>query len=83
MRAVEDQTDFLDGPAGGRLLAGPWTGVADSVIVISTVDGKEVFRDSLPTYTRSDVVFLGPGRLAYTAWDGSPPTHARVIQALR
>lgn len=58
-------------------------GVADSVIVISAVDGKEVFRDSLPSYTRSDVAFVGPGRLAYTAWDGVPPTEARVVVAPR
>lgn len=58
-------------------------GVTDAVIIISATDGKEVFRDSLPAYTRSDVVFVGPGRLAYTAWHGIPPTEARVIVAPR
>src|SRR6185369_12677937 len=49
-------------------------GVHDDVIIFSISDGREVFRDSLPTYTRSDVVFVGSSELAYTSWDGKGPT---------
>jgi hypothetical protein len=56
-------------------------GVHDDVIVISTADGTEVFRDAQPTYARSDVAFMGPGLLAYTAWDGGQQTEVRVVRA--
>ncbi len=54
-------------------------GVGDSVIVIATTDGREVFRQALPHYTRSDVAFVGDGRLAYTWFDGSTQTEVRVV----
>lgn len=54
-------------------------GVGDSVIVIATKDGSEVFRHALPGYTRSDVAFVGDGRLAYTWFDGASRTEVRVV----
>jgi hypothetical protein len=57
-------------------------GVHDDVIVLdAAAGGREVFRDCLPTYTRSDVAFVGPGLLAYTAWDGGPATEVHVVRA--
>lgn len=56
-------------------------GVSDAVVILSTRDGREVFRHSLPTYTRSAVAFAGPGRLAYTVTDGSGATEVRVVRA--
>lgn len=54
-------------------------GVGDSVIIIGTADGREVFRQALPPYTRSDVAFVGDGRLAYTFLDGTSRTEVRVV----
>lgn len=49
-----------------------WTGkVHDSVYVIRTRDGVEVFRQYLPPLSQSRVQFLGPLLLAYTDFDGS------------
>jgi len=56
-------------------------GVDDSVIVIATGDGAEVFRHNLPGYTRSDVAFVGAGRLAYTSYDGVSKAEVRVVRA--
>ena len=56
-------------------------GVGDSVIIIATADGSEAFRHALPQYTRSDVRFVGAGRLAYTSFDGASRTEIRVIRA--
>ena len=56
-------------------------GVHDDVIVISLADGREVFRDCLPAYARSDVAFLWEGRLAYTAWDGGTQSEVRIVSA--
>jgi hypothetical protein len=56
-------------------------GVEDSVVVIDTADGREVFRDSLPAYARSEVAFVGDGLLAYTAWDGESPAEVRIVGA--
>jgi len=39
--------------------------IADSVYVLATKDGAEVFRRYLPTYSRSGVAFLGSERFAY------------------
>jgi hypothetical protein len=47
-----------------------WT-VSDSVYVIRTSDGSEVFRRYLPPLAQSRVQFLGPEFLAYTDLDGS------------
>jgi hypothetical protein len=44
--------------------------VQDSVYVIRTRDGSEVFRRYLPPLTRSRVQFLGEESLAYTEFDG-------------
>lgn len=55
--------------------------VADHVIIIATVDGREVFRQALPLYTRSEVAFVGEGRLAYTWSDGASRTEVRVVRA--
>jgi hypothetical protein len=54
-------------------------GVGDSVIIIATASGNEVFRHALPHYTRSDVAFVGDGRLAYTWFDGASQTEVRVV----
>lgn len=56
-------------------------GVGDSVIIIATADGSEAFRQALPHYTRSDVAFVGDGRLAYTWFDGATGTEVRVVRA--
>jgi hypothetical protein len=45
--------------------------VLDSVYVIRTRDGVEVFRQYLPPFTQSRLQFLGPSFLAYTDFDGS------------
>jgi hypothetical protein len=45
--------------------------IRDSVYVLRVRDGVEVFRRYLPTYSRSQVAFLGAGRFAYDDWDGS------------
>jgi hypothetical protein len=55
-------------------------GVHDDVIVLELPSGREVFRDSMPPYARSDVAFMGPDTLAYTAWDGSV-AETRIIRA--
>jgi hypothetical protein len=39
--------------------------IRDSVFVLRTSDGVEVFRRYLPTYTRSRVAFLGDSRFAF------------------
>jgi hypothetical protein len=39
--------------------------IRDSVFVLRTSDGIEVFRRYLPTYTRSRVAFLGESRFAF------------------
>ncbi len=39
--------------------------IRDSVFVLRTEDGAEVFRRYLPTYARSRVAFLGDSRLAF------------------
>lgn len=57
----------------GRLIAisvGPNTrigSVKDSVYVLRTADGEEIFRRILPAYTRSNLSFLGNNHLALTA----------------
>jgi len=56
-------------------------GVRDAVVILSTRDGREVFRHLLPAYTRSAVAFAGPGRLAYTVSDGTGDTSVRVVRA--
>ena len=40
--------------------------IRDTVLVFRTADGSELFRRSLPTYTRSQVAFLGEEYFAYT-----------------
>lgn len=45
--------------------------VRDSVRVIRVADGAEVWRRYMPRYTRSQVAFLGAGRLALTVVEGS------------
>lgn len=42
----------------------------DAVYVLRSRDGSEVYRKYLPTYTRSQVAFPGPGFFAYTHFDG-------------
>jgi hypothetical protein len=40
--------------------------ITDTVLAVSTKDGREVFRKTLPTYTRSQVAFLGDRYFAYS-----------------
>jgi hypothetical protein len=40
--------------------------VPDTMFVLRTADGAEIYRRYLPSYTRSHVGFLGPGQLATT-----------------
>jgi hypothetical protein len=53
--------------------------VHDSVYVLRTSDGKEVWHRNLPTYTRSSLAFLGERFFAYTDADGAHST-VRVLQ---
>ena len=39
---------------------------ADTVLVLSTTDGSELFRKRLPMYARSQVSFLGDSYFAYS-----------------
>jgi hypothetical protein len=48
----------------------PQGGVEDAVYVLRVEDGVEVLRRFLPAKSRSQVVFLGADRLAYTHFDG-------------
>jgi hypothetical protein len=45
--------------------------VADSVYVLRSADGAQVFRRFLPRYARSSVAFHGDDLFAYTEWDGA------------
>jgi hypothetical protein len=40
--------------------------IADTVLVLSTTDGSELFRKRLPMYARSQVSFLGDSYFAYS-----------------
>ena len=44
--------------------------VPDTVYVLRSVDGSEVFRRTLPRYARSQLSILGPRHLAYSRYDG-------------
>jgi hypothetical protein len=48
--------------------------VRDTVLVLRTDSGAEIFRKTLPRYSRSQVAFLGDGRFAYTDVDGATAT---------
>jgi hypothetical protein len=48
--------------------------VRDTVLVLRTDTGAQVFRKTLPRYARSQVVFLGDGHFAYTDVDGAQAT---------
>jgi hypothetical protein len=53
--------------------------IPDSVYVLRTSDGSEVFRRYLPTYSRSQVAFFGDGHFAYT--EGGPSdVRVRVLK---
>ncbi len=45
--------------------------VPDAVYVLRSADGSEVFRRTLPRYSRSQLALLGPRHLAYTRYDGT------------
>jgi hypothetical protein len=53
--------------------------IKDAVVVFRTVDGSEVFRRALPTYSRSQVAFLGDGYFAYSDFDGAR-SRTRVLR---
>jgi hypothetical protein len=53
--------------------------IRDSVYVLRASDGAAVFCHYLPTYTRSEVAFLGNSHFAYTDWDGAH-SQVRVLQ---
>ena len=40
--------------------------IADTILVLSTTDGSELFRQRLPMYARSQVSFLGDSYFAYS-----------------
>ena len=40
--------------------------VRDAVVVLRTADGREVFRRFLPTYSRTNVAFIGEEYFAYS-----------------
>lgn len=52
--------------------------IPDTVLVLRTSDGAEVFRKTLPPYARSEVAFLGERHFAYTGIAGSTAT-TRVL----
>ena len=53
--------------------------VRDTVTVLSTTDGREVFRRTLPLYARSIVAFPSPTLFAYTERDGAR-AHVRLLR---
>lgn len=52
--------------------------IRDTVLVLRTTDGSEVFRRSLSSYTRSQVAFLGEEYFAYTEV-GNGVSRTRVL----
>jgi len=52
--------------------------IPDTVLVLRTSDGAEVFRKTLRSYARSEVAFLGEHHFAYTGIAGSTAT-TRVL----
>jgi hypothetical protein len=50
--------------------------VRDTVVVLQTSDGREVFRRFVPRYSRTNVVFIGQGYFAYS--DGGTTHVVRV-----
>ena len=63
--------------ARGRYVAASTTtalnigAIKDTVVALSTRDGGEVFRRSLPSYARSQLAFIGDGYFAYSDFDGT------------
>ncbi len=55
--------------------------VPDTVLVLRTDTGADVFRKTLPRYTRSHVAFLGDHHVAYTDVDGSEGHRPRADAA--
>jgi hypothetical protein len=53
--------------------------IRDSVYVLRASNGAAVFCRYLPTYTRSEVAFLGNSHFAYTEWNGAQ-SQVRVLQ---
>jgi hypothetical protein len=71
--------------AGGRYVAVSTTtalnigSIKDTVVVLRTGDGSEVFRRTLPAYSRSLVAFLGSEYFAYSDVDGTR-SRTRVLR---
>lgn len=63
--------------ARGRYVAASTTtalnigSIMDTVVALRTGDGSEVFRKTLPAYTRSQVAFLGDDYVAYSDFNGT------------
>ena len=53
--------------------------IKDTVVVLRTGDGSEVFRRTLPAYSRSQVAFLGREYFAYSDVDGTR-SRTRVLR---
>lgn len=56
--------------------------IADAVFVFNTTDGDEIFRRILPTYTRSNVQFIGNDYLAMYEFEGEK-SRVVVLQVMR
>jgi hypothetical protein len=53
--------------------------ITDTVLGIRASDGAEVFRRTLPSYSRSQVAFLGDAYFAFTEFDGAK-SRVEVLQ---
>jgi hypothetical protein len=71
--------------ARGRYVAASTTtalnigSIKDTVVALRTVDGGEVFRRTLPAYSRSQVAFLGDEYFAYSDVEGTR-SRTRVLR---
>jgi hypothetical protein len=63
--------------ARGRYVAASTTtalnlgNIKDTVLALRVSDGVEAFRRTLPSYSRSQVAFLGEDYFAFTEFDGA------------
>ncbi len=56
--------------------------IADAVFVFKAADGSEIYRRTLPTYSRSNVQFIGNDYLAMYEFEGDK-SRVVVLQVVR
>jgi len=56
--------------------------IADALFVIKAADGSEIYRRTLPTYSRSNVQFIGNDYLAMYEFEGEK-SRVVVLQVKR